>query len=277
MESAFFRGSTQSHKEGRFRYERCLHCGVLRADFEIDPGYHDYPTRSWIPRSELKRLIRFMSQANIRRHHHVLDYGCGQGALIHQLRSLGFKNISGYDPYHPDFSEVKMIGTFDAILLIHVWEHLQDPAEIFPDLERFLKPGGKILLITPSSSRFPALDSDCPFQSYTVHAPFHREIPEDQGLRKLFAAHRYRELTFLPHDVQKSGLIRNNAVYALFMAGLGGTKDAALEAGVLEKLGAFFRNPFAMLDRMLFRTRDSLVSSFIFERPMGLKEIDGQS
>ena len=263
-ESADFYGTTRPYRRGQYRYHRCADCGSIRA-VEAEAEYREYPTRSWIPGSEIRRLVRFLAEFGIQKQHRVLDYGCGQGALIQSLRSAGFDNVSGYDPHHADYAGVELFGSFDAVLLIHVWEHLESAEEFFSDLEKYLKPGGKAVIITPSASRFPALDSSCPYQSYTIHAPFHRQIPSDRVLREAFLARDYREIAFRSHDIQKSGILRNNAVYALFMSELGGTKDGALEASTVQKLTAFFRHPLKMLDRMFFHPRDELVSSFVFE------------
>ncbi|MBS1732383.1 MAG: methyltransferase domain-containing protein [Bacteroidetes bacterium] len=51
-------------------------------------------------------------------------------------------------------------GSFDNIMCIEVIEHIPDPAKVFPEFSRLLKPGGKLILTAP-------------FCSLTHFAPYH--------------------------------------------------------------------------------------------------------
>lgn len=109
----------------------------------------------------------------------VLDFGCAHGSYaIHLSNHLPEVNILGVDvdkhsiewaeknretrAQHKDnlrfmvgdpgidlTSEVEKNGLFDALVMFEVLEHTDKPWEVVNKLERWVKPGGKILITTP--------------------------------------------------------------------------------------------------------------------------------
>ncbi len=97
----------------------------------------------------------------------LLDVGCGGGAQLVQLRTLGWRVI-GVDP---DERAVEMAtrvhqldvrrGTledqqfpsarFDAVVLSHTIEHVHGPAELLRECGRILRPGGRLVVVTPNA------------------------------------------------------------------------------------------------------------------------------
>ena len=96
----------------------------------------------------------------------VLDAGAGGGELVYLLMKKGCQ-VSGIEPNHgyanhaideygvniqvgffedANFDE----GSFDAVLLFHVLEHLEDPVEEIKRLKKFLKPGGTFVIEVPN-------------------------------------------------------------------------------------------------------------------------------
>ena len=74
----------------------------------------------------------------------VLDYGCGRGADVAHLQSLGYDAV-GYDPkWRPE----KPTGKFDIITCVYVL-NVRDEAtgdEIIADIKNHLAPGGKAFI-----------------------------------------------------------------------------------------------------------------------------------
>ncbi len=97
----------------------------------------------------------------------LLDVGCGTGAVVAQLRRLGW-DAEGLDPdpaavavatgagipvtlgMLADLDEPAHHATYDAVTLSHVIEHLHDPAAELARIRRLLKPGGLLWIATPN-------------------------------------------------------------------------------------------------------------------------------
>lgn len=76
-----------------------------------------------------------------------LDYGCGPGpALAAMLREAGHR-IALYDPdFRPDPSTLN--DRYDFVTCTEVAEHFHRPAEEFDRLDRLLRPGGLLAVMT---------------------------------------------------------------------------------------------------------------------------------
>jgi len=96
----------------------------------------------------------------------LLDVGCGNGGFLSKMRELGW-NVVGIEPdgqavkvaretFGLDVHEgtVEEIGfpkdTFDAITMNHVIEHVLNPISTLKECYRVLKPGGKLVIVTPN-------------------------------------------------------------------------------------------------------------------------------
>ncbi len=95
----------------------------------------------------------------------ILDFGCGIGKFVHELKDAGFTAAVGYDLFlkqnFQDNGETYLTNDlndfgksqWNIITLNHVFEHLQSPLEVLTELQKKLLPGGKIIL------RIPVIDS----------------------------------------------------------------------------------------------------------------------
>ncbi len=96
----------------------------------------------------------------------LLDVGCGNGSLLVQMRQLGW-DVAGIEPdgkavsvarerfglevFQGSLEEAKFPNEhFDAITMNHVIEHVQDPIGLLKECRRVIKPGGKIIVVTPN-------------------------------------------------------------------------------------------------------------------------------
>lgn len=76
-----------------------------------------------------------------------LDFGCGPGpALAGMMREAGM-DMALYDPFfHPETSVLE--HQYDVVTCTEVVEHLHRPADTFRQLDRLLKPGGWLGVMT---------------------------------------------------------------------------------------------------------------------------------
>jgi SAM-dependent methyltransferase len=120
---------------------------------------------SWIgPIREIVELS--VMTLNGQKRGNLLDVGCGNGQFLAKMRDLGWEVVG----VEPDSQAVKVArerfglnvheGTleeagfpdsmFDAITMNHVVEHLWDPISTLQECRRVLKPGGRLVVVTPN-------------------------------------------------------------------------------------------------------------------------------
>ena len=100
---------------------------------------------------------------------HVLDVGCGSGVLLARMKSLGWEvqgvevdpggvaaaRARGVTVHQGQLAEAKFPDNhFDAVHSAHVIEHVYDPVGLLRECFRILKPGGKLVFLTPNTASF---------------------------------------------------------------------------------------------------------------------------
>ena len=139
------------------RYQTTI--AAMRAD-DIHPGFR-FTVR------KIKSVAQNYLEPSRRR---AIDIGCGPGYLLSELTKLGFDAL-GID-FNPDVVRVaqehfhvkahvgdvaeliRINARFDLALLIHVLEHVPDPAHLLRDISLVLERGGILLIDLPNRERF---------------------------------------------------------------------------------------------------------------------------
>jgi len=110
-----------------------------------------------LPRPELSAI----SRTTVNKHSRILDVGCGSGALLLELRELGFTSLAGVDPFYPatiSYAGIEirkcriedLLGTsWDLIMFHHSFEHVRNPVETLTTVRGLLAKGGECLLRIP--------------------------------------------------------------------------------------------------------------------------------
>jgi SAM-dependent methyltransferase len=137
-------------------------------------------------------VIGMLAQLALERDARILDVGCGDGALLDRLATVGFTNLSGADPFIAADAETpqgvplmkrylsEVTGEFDLIMFNHSLEHVPDPVATLKAASQKLVLGGICLARVPTTSS----------EAWTIYgadwvqidAPRHIVIPSRQGM-----------------------------------------------------------------------------------------------
>lgn len=167
----------------RFTVWRCDRCGSLHCQQPIDLAtyYRDYLRLPWgyglywVYRNRLCHLRRL----GLRRHHTLLELGCGSGQFLHQLARWGYPHTTGYDPHCPPHIQPPAASArFDFVVAYDVLEHLEDPRVGLVEMGARLAPGGTLVIATPDASGLTLTPAD----AMALHQPYHRHILSRQAL-----------------------------------------------------------------------------------------------
>lgn len=101
----------------------------------------------------------------------ILDVGCGTGEFLAYCQRKGL-DVTGIEPgtkareyaknkhFLNVLEKMELLGsenkTFTTITMWHVLEHFHDPAGAVNTLEKFLQPGGKLIIALPNFSSYDA-------------------------------------------------------------------------------------------------------------------------
>lgn len=96
----------------------------------------------------------------------VLDVGCGGGQILANLQRFGW-NVEGvdFDPLAVAAARERGVTvrlgsladqhyseeSFDAVIMSHLIEHVPDPVSLIRECHRILKPGGRLVMVTPNT------------------------------------------------------------------------------------------------------------------------------
>lgn len=168
----------------------------------------------------LEPVFRMLRTGKVRKHLRndmtVCDIGCGDGSFLCAISpyiSQGY----GFDKKAKERSFDNIVikkaridkkvpldsDTMDCVSMMAVLEHLEDPAKVLQECHRILKPGGRILLTTPSPPAKPILE----FLSYRLNIVNPEEIRDHKryfskrDLRDVLDQSRFREINVRTFEV----------------------------------------------------------------------------
>ena len=204
---------------GEYRIVRCAACtlqfvnpmpsdGELASLYPSDYyAYQDPPTASrW--KLKAKKLLgywRGTKEPEFKRPGRFLDLGCGSGEMVDRMRRLGWDSY-GVEINVPAASLGRSRGLqistgrlqdanlpreqFDYVRASHSFEHVTCPHETLDEIQRLLRPGGKLLLAVPNTASLPARL----FGPYWWHLcpPVHPFGYSVQTLARLLAQHGFQ-------------------------------------------------------------------------------------
>jgi SAM-dependent methyltransferase len=168
----------------------------------------------------------------------ALDIGCGPGFLLRAFRERGWAvhgtEFSEESARHArevlelpvsvgDIAGLKLeAGSFDAVVMWHVLEHMTEPAATVAEVARLLRPGGVLLCAVPNFASFEARLARDKWFHLDVPRHLHHFTPEALGTllavhglkvaRTSFFALEYDYFSFTQSVLNCLGL-RHNLLY----------------------------------------------------------------
>lgn len=182
------RGNTDRFSGKLFPLWKCPGCLTIYSVEPVDFAaiYADYPLNrrksDVFARGTLSNLLRRLTKAGLKKHHAILDYGCGNGIFVQFLADRGYRRVTGYDPFVPEYAQPP-VGPFDWVVNNDTIEHCDDVRAMIVRCVDLLKPGGFFYLGTADSE--PVKMSDLEPHVMRLHQPFHRVIFTEATLHRL--------------------------------------------------------------------------------------------
>jgi SAM-dependent methyltransferase len=146
----------------------------------------------------------------------LLDVGCGKGRFLAAASAAGWEVLGiefapasaeaaraayGVEVVVGDFPELPLEGSFDAVTMWHVLEHLSDPSAALARAADLLRPGGRIVVSVPNIDSLQArLGGERWFHLDVPRHLFHfsprslSALVERVGLRVARIGHLYPEM-----------------------------------------------------------------------------------
>lgn len=139
-------------EKGPVTYFECCNCKLLFCEPLSQEGLVGggaEAERNKLQNEErLFRVVELGKQMGLKEQMNILDWGCGHGMLVRDLKDAGWPNSYGYDPYNPEFDWSPTKDKFDLVLSVEVFEHFSFPFNEIHGIRRSLKVGGRVYIET---------------------------------------------------------------------------------------------------------------------------------
>jgi SAM-dependent methyltransferase len=137
-------------------------------------------------RNKLENHFRIARIKQLKPNGQILDFGCGNGLLVKDLKDSGF-NVTGYDKFHKSFDTLPEPNSADVVTMIEVIEHLCEPFEEIDLIYQSLKPDG-VVMIETSFTDWLTINDD-----YINPDAGHNTVWSHKGLTEMMTSKGFKE------------------------------------------------------------------------------------
>lgn len=194
-------------KKGNYEYLQCNNCetvftgfieqdGLVGGEFEIERNVNQNHLRI----DRVNEVVKGYKKEEIS----VLDFGCGHGLFIDDLKKAGYPNVDGYDPYNDHFWRLPEKDKYLVCTMTECVEHLSPPFQELDLIFKSLIPGGAIIIETGFVDV--AKEDNVPIVDYLYLNP-------DAGHSTIFSHHGLDVLMCLKGFVPRLHFDRNVRMY----------------------------------------------------------------
>jgi SAM-dependent methyltransferase len=209
----------------------CVYCDSPAAQEAYDRYYADMSryestyiesgTRLYAERSDW--ITTVVPDINAR----IIDVGCGNGRLLTELQSRGYRRLTGLDPSAHCIKALRANGIdgivggffqcpvdsyFDCAILSGVLEHIHDVAGIMRAMARLIRPAGRLLVCVPDAARYQQYD----FVAFDYFNIEHINHFEECSLLNLGLRHGMSIVNWLKTDIAV-GEVRQPVIYCAYL------------------------------------------------------------
>ena len=171
-------------------------------------------------------IDRFKFEGEIRPTDRVLDFGCGGGFILASLPArekigIEINEAAARDARSKGLQIVDRLervedGWADVVISHHALEHVDHPLDVLLDMRRKLRPGGKIVLVTPNESvAMRYSDDDINFHLFTWSPSNLGNLLKRAGFRDISAEpvyHRWPPYWYVLNRVLPIGIMHGLCV-----------------------------------------------------------------
>lgn len=174
----------------------------------------------------------------------LLEVGSGSGRFLHRMHKAGWQ-VQGTD-FDPAVAErVRRryglpvdsgdlrdlhypVGTFDAVVLSQVLEHVHDPLALLKECVRVLRDGGRLALTTPNAAGLPHRHYGRSWRG--LEPPRHLQLFTPRALERCAGASGLRDVSVRTLSVESASIYRASDALAAADAGAGERAPASIVA-----------------------------------------------
>ena len=207
-------------RKDAWTYVRCAGCGLVSlapppGPAELEDGYAGYlsgdprEVRAWafMTAPVVKRARDLLEAAAGGCTGRLLDVGCGYGFFLREMKARGWSvegiELCGTGAEHAARAGIPVFrrpldslslpaGSYDAVTLFYVIEHVPDPVATLEEVHRILRPGGLVLLRWPHTTPVVRLLGPLARRFDLYHTPFHLWDFSPATLTRLLERSRFR-------------------------------------------------------------------------------------
>jgi 2-polyprenyl-3-methyl-5-hydroxy-6-metoxy-1,4-benzoquinol methylase len=175
-----------------FQLSRCTSCSLVRTETMLDDSelkkyyslpYYGSSEKKFIGAAErLTYVLNYVRASSILSRLHdncdlpiniaprILDIGCGRGNLLKIMKGMGCDchgtertefpmddHSQGIHIHRENLEDIVFAeGFFDAVVIWHVLEHIDNPISMIQETARILRPGGMLVVAVPNFGSFQA-------------------------------------------------------------------------------------------------------------------------
>lgn len=141
----------QRLNRGYVSYFQCANCKTLFSDplenANMIGGEHEEGRNKEQNHLRIERINNMVKGSN-KEDVQILDFGCGHGMLIADLKANGYPNVYGYDAYSDEFNVLPEKEKYHIITAVELIEHTSHPFIEIDVMYRSLVPGGAVMFET---------------------------------------------------------------------------------------------------------------------------------